>query len=310
MNWRRDAQCSVGAAAPVTVTAVGEPARRTWRPRPGRRAAGEARPRRRARGTWPSRTRSCPAVDLGSLQVPVLEGTDIQLVFAEQHGAWVTVRHELSELQLQAFAAPKRDSAVGRRARRDRRRRSAARAGRSRSATGPVRRRAAPTSRASRASRRQACSRSGSPAWTAPLVPARPVRRRGRGEPAAAAPLEAVFREVVVVRGEHPVPPRDLLELRLPPEAAAGLEEQARAQQEPQRQRGTTASPPHRPSSPHVERTPPAPPESSPSPREDAATGAAGAGLGRPGGCVGTRPEGGPARRRRDPPVPPRRPPW
>src|SRR5580693_8169236 len=47
-------------------------------------------------------------VDLGSLQVPVLEGTDIQLVFAEQHGAWVTVRHELSELQLQAFAAPKR----------------------------------------------------------------------------------------------------------------------------------------------------------------------------------------------------------
>jgi len=49
-----------------------------------------------------------PRVDLGSLQVPVLEGTDIQLVFAEQHGAWVTVRHQLSEMQLQAFAAPKR----------------------------------------------------------------------------------------------------------------------------------------------------------------------------------------------------------
>ena len=49
-----------------------------------------------------------PRVDLGSLQVPVLEGTDIQLVFAEQHGAWVTVRYQLSELQLQAFAAPKR----------------------------------------------------------------------------------------------------------------------------------------------------------------------------------------------------------
>ena len=49
-----------------------------------------------------------PRVDLGSLLVPVLEGTDIQLVFAEQHGAWVTVRHQLSEMQLQAFAAPKR----------------------------------------------------------------------------------------------------------------------------------------------------------------------------------------------------------
>ncbi len=50
-------------------------------------------------------------------------------------------------------------------------------------------------------------------------------------DPAAAAPLEAVLREVVVVRGDHPMPPRDLLELRLPPEAAAAIEEQARAQQ-------------------------------------------------------------------------------
>jgi len=55
-------------------------------------------------------------------------------------------------------------------------------------------------------------------------------------DPAAAAPLEAVFREVVVVRGEHPVPPRDLLELRLPAEAAAALEAQAQAQQEQQAQ--------------------------------------------------------------------------
>ena len=52
--------------------------------------------------------------------------------------------------------------------------------------------------------------------------------------PAAAVPLEELLREVVVVRGDHPVPPRDLLELRLPPEAAAALEEQARAQQENQ----------------------------------------------------------------------------
>ena len=61
-------------------------------------------------------------------------------------------------------------------------------------------------------------------------------------DPAAAAPLEAVLREVVVVRGDHPMPPRDLLELRLPPEAAAALEEQARAQQA--EQEGATASPP------------------------------------------------------------------
>ena len=61
--------------------------------------------------------------------------------------------------------------------------------------------------------------------------------------PAAAAPLEAVMREVVVVRGEHPVPPRDLLELRLPPEAAAALEEQAKAQQAEENRFATELNP-------------------------------------------------------------------
>jgi hypothetical protein len=45
-------------------------------------------------------------------------------------------------------------------------------------------------------------------------------------DPAAAEPLEALIREVVVVRGDHPVPPRDLLELRLPPEAQQALADQ------------------------------------------------------------------------------------
>ena len=74
----------------------------------GETAAGEAQAG--ATGPWDVAEphQELPRVDLGSLQVPVLEGTDIQLVFAEQHGAWVTVRHQLSELQLQAFAAPKR----------------------------------------------------------------------------------------------------------------------------------------------------------------------------------------------------------
>jgi hypothetical protein len=182
-------------------------------------------------------------VDLGSLQVPVLEGTDIQLVFAEQHGAWVTVRHGLSELQLQAFAAPKRDSLWD-----DVRAEIAAEIS---GAGGMVTERTGPFGAELQA-----------------RVPAQPdqpqagtqlVRFTGvdgarwflRGvfsgaaaeNPAAAAPLEAVMREVVVVRGEHPVPPRDLLELRLPPEAAAALEEQAKAQQEEQNRFATQPSP-------------------------------------------------------------------
>ena len=37
----------------------------------------------------------------------------------------------------------------------------------------------------------------------------------------AAEPLEALFRQVVVVRGDSPMPPRDLLQLRLPKDATA-----------------------------------------------------------------------------------------
>jgi hypothetical protein len=177
-------------------------------------------------------------VDLGSLQVPVFEGTDIQLVFAEQHGAWVTVRHQLSELQLQAFAAPRRGSIwaevraeIATEIDTD----LAAAGGRSVERAGPF-----GTELLAHVPVEPGQPRAG-------LRPVRFVGTDGprwflRGlfagaaadDPEAAAPLEAVFREVVVVRGEHPMPPRDLLELRLPAEAAAALEEQQRAQQEQQ----------------------------------------------------------------------------
>jgi len=183
-------------------------------------------------------------VDLGSLQVPVMAGMDIQLVFAEQHGAWVTVRHELSELQLQAFAAPKRDSLWD-----DVRTEIAAEitaaGGMSAEQSGPF-----GTELLAHVPAEPGQPQSG----------VRPVRFTGvdgarwflRGlftgaaadNPAAAAPLEALMREVVVVRGDHPMPPRDLLELRLPPEAAQALaDEQARAQQEQEQQDNRFATP-------------------------------------------------------------------
>lgn len=37
---------------------------------------------------------------------------------------------------------------------------------------------------------------------------------------AAAAPLESLFRQIVVIRGDSPMPPRDLLQLRLPKDAS------------------------------------------------------------------------------------------
>lgn len=40
-------------------------------------------------------------------------------------------------------------------------------------------------------------------------------------DPAVAEPMEQLFRNVVVVRGDHPLPPRELLQLRLPKDAGA-----------------------------------------------------------------------------------------
>jgi hypothetical protein len=47
--------------------------------------------------------------------------------------------------------------------------------------------------------------------------------------PQLAAPFEAIFAGLVVVRGDHPVPPRDLLEVTLPEEARKAMEEQMAA---------------------------------------------------------------------------------
>jgi hypothetical protein len=178
-----------------------------------------------------------PRVDLGSLLVPVTPDYEIQLVLAEQQGAWVLVRHGGSELQLQAFAAPRRESVwdevregivgelegVG---------------GRSEEREGSF----------GTELLVQVPAQPGQPG--AGIVPVRFAGVDGprwflrclfQGpasiDPAAAAPLEAVVREVVVVRGDHPMPPKDLLELRLPAEAQQAMaEQQAKAAEEQNQQ--------------------------------------------------------------------------
>ena len=209
----------------------------------GDEAVGEVSP---ASGPWDAAEpyTELQRVDLGSLQVPVMAGMDIQLVFAEEHGAWVTVRHELSELQLQAFAAPKRDS-LWDEVRTEIAAEIAGAGGASAERAGPF-----GTELIAHVPAEPGQPRSG----------LRPVRFTGvdgprwflRGlfsgaaaeNPAAAAPLEALMREVVVVRGDHPMPPRDLLELRLPAEAAQALaEEQARAQQQEDNRFATPPNP-------------------------------------------------------------------
>jgi hypothetical protein len=189
-------------------------------------------------------------VDLGSIQVPVLPGLDIQLVFAEQHGAWVTVRLEASEMQMQAFAAPK-TSGIWDDVRAEIVAEISATGGESEEHEGTL-----GTELLARVPAEPGQPQAGLRAVRFAGVDGRRWFLRAlftgpaAGDPAAAAPLEALFREVVVVRGDQPMPPRDLLELRLPAEAAAALEEQARAAQEQQEQQegeGRFKTPPTNP---------------------------------------------------------------
>jgi hypothetical protein len=51
----------------------------------------------------------------------------------------------------------------------------------------------------------------------------------------SAAPLEALFRQIVVIRGDSPMPPRDLLQLRLPKDATTAPPPSAPDLKEPER---------------------------------------------------------------------------
>jgi hypothetical protein len=186
---------------------------------------------RAAGGPWdadepfPARDR----VDLGSLRVPVGLEHEIQLVLAEQHGAWVTVRHDGSELQIQAFAAARR-SALWDEVRADIIREVSDAGGQSEETEGLFGTELlahVPAEPGQPAAGMQLVRFIGvdGPRWFLRGLFIGPAA--SGGEPALL--LEEVFRDVVVVRGEHPVPPRDILELRLPPEAQKAFEDQAAA---------------------------------------------------------------------------------
>ena len=201
--------------------------RRTWRPRPRPTTAGERGPRGRPVG----RGRAAPGAAPGRPRQPAGPG-------ARGDGHPAGVRRAARRLgdgapraQRAAAAGVRRAQAglaVGRRARRDRGEIAGA-GGQATEREGPFGTELLGHVPASRAS---------------PPPGMRPVRfvgvdgprwflrgvfsGRGGGGPRGGAPLEAVIREVVVVRGDHPVPPRDLLELRLPPRRPAAIEEQAR----------------------------------------------------------------------------------
>jgi hypothetical protein len=162
-------------------------------------------------------------VDLGSLRIPADPGTDVQVNLADDRIVAATVVRGDSALQLHAFAAPKR-SGLWEEVRQELIDELRTAGGSGHEADGPF------------GLEVVAQVPVGDPARPGATQPARFLGVDGprwflRGVisgPAAlqreiAHPLEDVFSDIVVVRGDHPAPPRDMLELRLPAEAQQAL---------------------------------------------------------------------------------------
>ena len=172
-------------------------------------------------------------VDFGSLHVPVVDGFEIQLNIADDQGPLIAVVRGDSSLQVQAFAAPKTDG-LWEDVRQEIATAVAQAGGQAAEADGPF----GPELHV-RVPGEQ------------PQLGLQPIRFLGvdgprwflRGvitgsaaeQPAAADPFEEIFAGLVVVRGDHPVPPRDLLEITLPEEAREAVEEQLAAAGEDER---------------------------------------------------------------------------
>ena len=196
-----------GTAEPAEPEAAGEPAWGPWD------AADDVPPLNR--------------VDFGSLQVPVVDGFEIQLNIADDQGPLIAVVRGDSSLQVQAFAAPKSDG-LWEDVRQEIITAVAEAGGQAEEADGPfgpelhVR---VPGEQPQTGLQPIRFLGVDGPRWFLRGVITGPAAE----QPAVAAPFEEIFAGLVVVRGDHPVPPRDLLEVTLPEEARKAMEEQMAA---------------------------------------------------------------------------------
>lgn len=166
-------------------------------------------------------------IDFGSLRVPTAEGFEVQVSVVDSQPAWITVVSGESGLQMQAFAAPK-SGGLWDEVRAEIAAEVARTGGDSREADGPfgteLRARIIPAEpvQGSPGGERQPVRFLGvdGPRWFLRGLITGPAAERAD----LAAPLEEVFGGVVVVRGDHPAPPREMLEIRLPDQIMAALD--------------------------------------------------------------------------------------
>ncbi|MFE3452120.1 DUF3710 domain-containing protein [Nonomuraea sp. NPDC059194] len=193
--------------------------RRRRREQPEQAAAevAEQRPARES-GPWDADEPHPEAdrVDLGGMRVSVGEGLDVQIAVAGDQPIGVVVLHDDSVLQLHAFAAPKRGGLWDEV--RTKLAASVKEAGGSVEVTegpfGPELVGSIPGEAGTQSVRYVGID---GPRWFLRAV----LSGKAALDAAAAEPFEAVIRDVVVVRGEDPMPPEEPILLRIPGERHA-----------------------------------------------------------------------------------------
>jgi hypothetical protein len=185
-----------------------------------------------------------PRVDLGALRLPARPGTELRVdLNPQQKVVGATLRHGDSLLQVSAFAAP-RAAGIWDEVRADLARNASGQGASLKEVDGPFGTELAGTVMAAPPPR---------PDEPAPKPVRRPARFLGVDgprwflramitgpaavDPEAAAVLEDVFCDIVVVRGHEPMPVREQLPLTLPPQAAAQVAQQQAARQAAAQQR-------------------------------------------------------------------------
>jgi hypothetical protein len=178
-------------------------------------------------------------IDLGAIRLPALPGMDLRVELSPQQKViGATLRAGNSLLQVSAFAAP-RAAGIWDDVRAELAATASGQGGSLREAEGPFGLELTGTILAP------------PPPQPGATTPPQPVRRAARflgvdgprwflrglitgpaaGDAEAAQPLETAFRGIVVARGTEPMPVREQLPLRLPPQAAAQLARQQAAGQ-------------------------------------------------------------------------------
>jgi Protein of unknown function (DUF3710) len=171
---------------------------------------------------YPQRQR----VDLGSLLIPVHPEQEVQLNVAGEQIVAASVTIGGSSLQVQAFAAPKTGD-LWEDVRVELAQEIRNLGGQAQEADGPFGpelQARVPTEPGSGQTDLQPARYIGvdGPRWLLRGT----ISGQAATHPEMAGPLEELFADVVVVRGDHPAPPRDLLEIQLPPEMREAIEQE------------------------------------------------------------------------------------